>query len=349
MENINISCKICNESLFSVDAFFHHNEFTHSEAVEITCPFENCLRFFSNRKSIRNHISSHFKFKLETTTVINESENKSVSKNVCSLDLASSDNNQSLSESISELKMKLLRQILHLLSDENISKTRSFEILRQSFENYSTLFQKLVQSGCLLQSQNICFQNLNEFFSEAPNVLKSEYRLRKTLIDAGYYVESRDCKISSEKKLIFVNGLPNMIDDDIIVKLFNNAEILKKFFNLPNVTRDIVNFVDKLYKDCDGPIYNIIQSKLWKWHLSLSNETPSILHLPIFLYFDDFEPLNALGSHSGAYKIGASYLGLPFLPNDIVSKLKFILPIALFFSEDRKRFGNEVIFAPVVK
>lgn len=350
MEGQVLTCKICSVNLISIDDFFHHNDINHIDSIHITCPVGECLRFYSNRKSIRNHISSHLKLQNYPKNFAN-SVNQVVSHS-SSLDQAGPKTNSdtaSQSEILSELKMNLLKQILHLLADENISRKNSFDVLKSSFHNYSTVFKKLVESGCLLQSEEICFEDFEEFFYETPNVLKSEYRLRKTLIDAGYLVQSVDAIIHSEKILVYVNGLPKMIDDDRIVKVFNTSKMLNKFFDLPNVTRDVVNYVHSLNKSSDGPISNFVQSKLWKWHLSLCADPNSILQLPIFLYFDDFEPLNALGSHSGAYKIGASYMGLPFLPDDIVSKLKYILPLALFFSEDRKTFGNEIIFAPIIK
>lgn len=41
-------------------------------------------------------------------------------------------------------------------------------------------------------------------------------------------------------------------------------------------------------------------------------------------------------------------MGLPFLPEHIVSKLEYIFPVALFFSEDRTHYGNEKLFEPIV-
>lgn len=350
MENKCLSCKICNEAVISIDEFFQHNRVNHQEAIHIDCPFEECLRFFSNQKSMRNHILSHYISPKNTETISNfDSELSTNSTPLNQVYPEKTVNIASPSEIISELKLKLLKQILHLLADESVTKKNSFEVLQTSFLNYSVVFKQLVQSGCLSPSDNACFRDLEEFFSEAPNVLKSEHRLKRSLIEAGYYVESRNEIIHTEKKLIYVNGLPKMVDDDTIIKLFNVAEMLKKFFNLPNCARDILKYVDDLNKSCDGTVSNIIQSKLWKWHLSSCDQTASVRYLPIFVYFDDFEPLNALGSHAGAYKIGAVYMGLPFLPDDIASKLKYILPIALFFSEDRKNFGNKAVFAPVIK
>lgn len=70
--------------------------------------------------------------------------------------------------------------------------------------------------------------------------------------------------------------------------------------------------------------------------------------MPLVIYFDDFEPLNALGSKSTLYKIGAVYSKLVCLPSSIQAQLLHINPVMLFFSEDRKRFSDRVIFSPLV-
>lgn len=351
MENQVLSCKVCDENLLSIDDFFHHNRIHHHDVINFTCPSKGCLRFFSNQKSMKNHLLGHVIDSNCAKTIYKLDDTHDVEMTVHhSLPLRDSHplNIETPQQIINDLKFKLLKQILHLLADENIAKSNSFEVLKSSFSNYSSVFKKFVQSGSFSTVDIAWIRDFEDFFSETPNVLKSEYRLKKTLIEAGYYVESKDVIIHTEKILVYVNGLPKMVDDERIIKVFDVAEMLKKLFGLPNVARDIVKYVDKLNEDSDGPVTNIIQSKLWKRHSSLQEHDSAVLHLPVFKYFDDFEPLNALGSHAGAYKTGAVYMGLPFLPNDIVSKLKYILPVALFFSEDRKTFGNEAIFTPVI-
>lgn len=71
--------------------------------------------------------------------------------------------------------------------------------------------------------------------------------------------------------------------------------------------------------------------------------------LSINIYFDDFEPLNALGSHSGAYKIGGVYCTIPSFPAQARSMLKYIFLGSLFFTDDRKDLGNDKIFFPLIE
>lgn len=115
MENKCLSCKICNEAVISIDEFFQHNRVNHQEAIHIDCPFEECLRFFSNQKSMRNHILSHYISPKNTETISNfDSELSTNSTPLNQVYPEKTVNIASPSEIISELKLKLLKQILHL-------------------------------------------------------------------------------------------------------------------------------------------------------------------------------------------------------------------------------------------
>lgn len=73
--------------------------------------------------------------------------------------------------------------------------------------------------------------------------------------------------------------------------------------------------------------------------------------LPIIVYFDDFEPNNAIGSRSGSHKIGGVYIKIACLPEHLNSKLAHIYAAMFFFTEDRKykHFGNTRVLVPLIK
>lgn len=158
------NCKICNENIDSADDFFQNNVVNHSDEPVITCTMNDCLRFYSNKKSLKNHIESHLDNKLVT---ISKTQNEEILSNTLPVNSTNdASNTASLSDLqiISELKVNLLKQALHLLADENIARNNSLEILRNSFQNFSMLFRKLVESGCVLNSERMCFYHLQDFF-----------------------------------------------------------------------------------------------------------------------------------------------------------------------------------------
>jgi len=64
------------------------------------------------------------------------------------------------------------------------------------------------------------------------------------------------------------------------------------------------------------------------------------------VYYNDFEPNNPLESHCN--KLGAICV-IPCLPPECQSVLDNIFLILLFHSEDRKWFGNEKVFLPLIE
>ena len=83
------------------------------------------------------------------------------------------------------------------------------------------------------------------------------------------------------------------------------------------------------------------------WQRKYANLTEQIVY-PIFIYYDDFDPGNAMGRHAGEQELGGLYFSLPFLPPHLVAKLRNIFVISICYSKDRKIFGYRVIFKKIV-
>jgi len=84
---------------------------------------------------------------------------------------------------------------------------------------------------------------------------------------------------------------------------------------------------------------NFINSNLWQQKTLLHGNK---LVIPYFLYFDDFEVNNALGSHSSS--ILGVYYSFPTAPHYLRSNLNNIFIAAIFNTKDVKFIGNERTF-----
>jgi len=103
----------------------------------------------------------------------------------------------------------------------------------------------------------------------------------------------------------------------------------------------ILNYISYLKTSESELISSFIQSQLWKEKLRMNQNK---IILPLFLYFDDFEVNNPLGSHAGSQKLGAVYVSLSCLPPELSSSLNNIFLASLFKSDDKKCYGNRIIF-----
>jgi len=110
------------------------------------------------------------------------------------------------------------------------------------------------------------------------------------------------------------------------------------------VLLDTLEYVDKL-KVHSSILINFVQCSVWK--KKEKNHGTQIV-LPIFLFFDDYEVGNALGSNSGIHKLGAVYISIPCIPPHRQSSLNTIFLALLFHSSDRVKFGNNIIFKPLI-
>lgn len=70
--------------------------------------------------------------------------------------------------------------------------------------------------------------------------------------------------------------------------------------------------------------------------------------LQIQMYYDEFETANPLGSKRGIHKIGALYFVLRNLPPNFNSAVMNIHLVALFHSEDVKKYSFDPILQPLI-
>ncbi|CAI6352401.1 unnamed protein product [Macrosiphum euphorbiae] len=72
---------------------------------------------------------------------------------------------------------------------------------------------------------------------------------------------------------------------------------------------------------------------------------------PIFLYYDDVELGNPIGSHSGINKMGCVYYTVAGLLSEYLSSLDNIYPDILFHTQDRgyQSISNKHMFSALIK
>ena len=93
-------------------------------------------------------------------------------------------------------------------------------------------------------------------------------------------------------------------------------------------------------------ISNFIQCEFWS-NLKQTFD-PSKIILRLYLFFDDYETGNPLGSHAGLNKVGAVYASIACLPPRYQSKLENIFTFLLFNTLDRKHLGNHAVLREAI-
>lgn len=118
--------------------------------------------------------------------------------------------------------------------------------------------------------------------------------------------------------------------------------MFEKFFHLPKIFPETLQYIKTLQSE--NVISNFIQGELWT---DASSNDGDKTFLPLFLYYDDYENNNPLGSHRGVAKCGAVYASIPCLPPRFQSKLENIFLFGLFNTLDRRNVKNNIIFSKI--
>lgn len=90
-----------------------------------------------------------------------------------------------------------------------------------------------------------------------------------------------------------------------VMQVMNLTDFFSKLFAI-RIFLDRIMDSNKSLEGTDW-ISNILQTKFWETKVATLHLKSNEKALPLFVYFDDFEPLNALGAHSSAYKLSGSY------------------------------------------
>ncbi|KAK3929470.1 Major inner capsid protein VP3 [Frankliniella fusca] len=167
--------------------------------------------------------------------------------------------------------------------------------------------------------------------------LETERKRLNAFKDSNCFVQPEAFYIGVGEVLKFVNGQRTRIPVNLNGQYINVPSVLKKFFELPGVFQATINNIQKLQNS--ETFTNLIQSPLWE---KIERECfPNRLVIPLVFYFDDAEPNNQTGSHSGDNSLGLIYYFVPCLPQHLLSQLEYIFVASVFLTDHQKRRNEE--------
>lgn len=119
---------------------------------------------------------------------------------------------------------------------------------------------------------------------------------------------------------------------------------LKAFLEIPGLFFDICNYVKNLKKSTEI-FSSILQSNLWK---SISKKFGDYIVFPLYIFADELECGNALGSRAGVNKFLAVYAVIACLPPEIASQLASIILTLLIYSKDKNDSEDVDLFKALI-
>lgn len=344
-------CFVCKTKHFSLKSLVAHLKIFHDLRPESTyhCCEQSCSQSFGNLKSFKRHLlrkhcllNSNINKSNEEGNVENKSntiinENSLVIPGINTPNLEEEGlvifNKKKIEKTIQNSAAEFIT-CLHNNNNfsvkdiEKIQKQIQDKILNpilNSFDNFR-ISESSVQSPV-----NLLLLEFKSIISNTFELCSTTYRLHKWLMKNDLTSNIFQFSINDEINIISHNGQP--IYDECVTKgtLLPLKFQFKKTFENHNL---LENYSINRQKTSNSNISSFTDGNLWKEKISIyENE----ICIPYFLYFDDFEINNPLGSHRQS--ITGIYYSFPLIDN--CSKLQNIFTAGFVKALDFKTFGND--------
>jgi len=171
------------------------------------------------------------------------------------------------------------------------------------------------------------------------------YKYKKELNKRNLMSEPTQKVVVEHVGFQFKNGCPHYGSIKEKVTLMPIKQQIQTFLELPTILQQIIENMTTLEND-KTQLRNFIQGKIWR-EIKQNFRKEDIV-IPCFIYHDDFEPDNALGSNAGSNKIAAFYYSFPVIPQHLLSSPKYVFD-ALLFPSDLKLQHLESVLQPLIQ
>lgn len=175
--------------------------------------------------------------------------------------------------------------------------------------------------------------------------IKTEWRCFKTFEKFGTFIPPTHLDLGQREEFVHGDEGQTLKMIKVTAQFISIRYVFQKFFEIPGYLEKTLQYVNFL-RDEKNVISNVIQGSLWQ---NISKKFQDKIVFPLYLYYDDYENNNPLGSHNGIAKCGAVYLSIACLPPFLASKLKNIFLFILFNTLDRQTYHNKVVFSKAIE
>jgi len=351
-------CSTCAAQIQSIAGFCAHLRIVHSNSYSSTFKCCHCPKIYDTIKCLRQHlIKQHPENNLEVADNV-PNDNEIPIELEPDLPLGDLENNvvpEAQAVSVVDFKVALYDSTLSLASKlysiPSLNRIQVQNILKIASDYISSGFLDVLKSKTMsilgndFNGTQEDLQHLNEMFASIQDPLeglRTETQRLIALEQSHAYIPPTPFYIGEDEVLKMVNGVKIRTPIELTGQYICMKTVLKYFLELPGVYDTVITNIQNLRDS--NQFSNIIQGPLWQ---QILDKFENRIVLPLILYFDDAEPDNQSGSHSGNHSLGLLYYFIACLPQYLLSSLENIFVASVFLTNDQKR-RNEETFRIVV-
>lgn len=352
-----MDCFICKTKIF-LNTANKHFRLIHfmNEKESYQCTFKNCYQYVSSRSAFVRHFKAHLNTmnSQEAQGYITESSPEISSQ---SLENVSYEKNSDLlmTPSIVPSTSKTYIQntpcvdngvafAVRMHKNSNFTRKDVLSVQKNVMKN---IINPIVEDFKQFINQNFSIDveqamAISSFIKRIENPFEnceSEYFLFKWLKDNNFICDYKEFSINNEIGQVYQHGQMRYNESNTTGVLFPISFQFKKIFEFNDTLTHTIDNINKIFNNTQMYTH-FIQGELWR------NKTKEYIAsgktvIPYFLYIDDAETNNPLGSHCDP--ITFVYYSFPVIENSE------IYTAALIRSRDYKEFGNEKCFKALIE
>lgn len=366
-----VICFLCKTEFTNFSAFKGHLSLFHNKPDyrTLTCVEKNCGRRFNLFNSFKRHVISQHNS--EDPLNVCEQFASSIANEVSLVDSDIADVEPSTSVILTDDSANEQDKVQEILIDKAISlfiaglyandflPRNVIQTIVDGFKNcvsgallpaIKTNLEKLSLSGNIppLLTQTI-INSITPLMTDTWDKFSTEYKRLQYFEAHNFYIKPRSITIGQRLETVIEKGVKRLKPVTCEQAFISLRLVLTQFFSLKDVLLDTLKYIESLNNNMllpNSAVENFIQGSYWK---TVQQRNSDRIVMPLFLFYDDYEPGNVLGSRAGQHKLGAIYISIPCLPPCRSSVLTNIFLLLLFHSSDRACFGNNVIFQCVIE
>ena len=343
-------CAYCNVVKFTTKKYLTHLELSHQHQANfvVGCAQDQCQKQFRTVHALRRHLyrchPAVIKNDCSATpvedTVTDDEDEEPVSPD-SEEDLAADDRNISLNSLLTGLETHLASFVLKVQEHHVLPKVVQQTIIHDVkflLTFFAENFRDVIRYH--LQEKNICIEG-DDFQALMSDEHLMDCAFQNILTDRRFFNYCRDNIGLVEPVEICLGTVNNTKQSFQYVPIL---DVLKFILQKRDILDLILNYHHTV--SSQGHISDYKDGNLYRSHPLFGQACPS---LQIFLYVDEFEVVNPLGSKKGVHKLTAVYFTLGNLPPKYRSQLKFIyLCILVRHKFIQGRFTYADILKPLI-
>lgn len=374
-------CFVCKENFAVIKQLTFHYSLIHRlnyDSKVFKCAEAGCFEEFEKLYSLTDHLATIHKFprnvsevskrlkppssgpppkimKCEASVSGISSEEMNQEVNDPNLEFENSVDPFTESSILNNQSEKLDPQSRALVFVSNLYANPSLprNCVQNMVENCSDLFSSVISYGKArlnsLHSQvsKEALSEIHDILSKIQNPfqnLETEYKRMELFKKLGTFIQPQPIYLGTYPVDKKIDGAILSVDTPVYGQYISAPKLLFNFFSQVDVLRKTLDYMNSLMqeKTC---LTNVVQGQYWRRRF----ENCGKIVIPLYFYVDAFEVGNPLGSHAGLHKISGGYLTVACIPPEYSSSLNNIFVTLLFNADDRKTFGNEKVFKPLIK